>query len=174
VKALWTTHQLAWRLPVRAMRGSAKTAAWFLVGIVVFLFATSLANRARDALPFPGGLIVAVLVVFVYGGGWLAPSLTMPHRDAPWTALIPGAVLFGGAMQVLHLITVPYFVNKVSHASETYGALGAAVGLLAWLYLLGRMAVASAVLNATLWERKHPQAAANEQPPLSPSGQAPA
>lgn len=175
VKALNTIHQLAWHLPVRAMRGSAKTAARFLVGMVVFLLATSLVNRARDALPFPGGLIVTVLVVVVYGVGWLAASLTMPHRDAPWTALVPGAVLFGVAMQVVHLVTVLYFVNKVSHASETYGALGAAAGLLVWLFVLGRLAVVSAVLNATLWNRGHPETAApNEPGPLSPSGRAPA
>ena len=37
--------------------------------------------------------------------------------------------------------------------SELYGALGAAASVLLWLYLIGRLVVGSAVLNATLWER---------------------
>jgi uncharacterized BrkB/YihY/UPF0761 family membrane protein len=42
----------------------------------------------------------------------------------------------------------------MSHASDTYGAIGSALGILVALYLIGRAMSASAVLNATLWERK--------------------
>ena len=54
----------------------------------------------------------------------------------------------------MHLLTVFYFSRKVSSASDTYGAIGAAIGILLALYLIGRAMSASAVLNATLWERK--------------------
>jgi uncharacterized BrkB/YihY/UPF0761 family membrane protein len=43
---------------------------------------------------------------------------------------------------------------RIESASELYGALGAASAVLLWLYLIGRLVVASAVLNATLWERR--------------------
>jgi uncharacterized BrkB/YihY/UPF0761 family membrane protein len=54
----------------------------------------------------------------------------------------------------LHLVTVLRYANKTAHSSQLYGGLGAAAGLLAWLYLLGRLAIASAVVNAHLWRRK--------------------
>jgi len=54
---------------------------------------------------------------------------------------------------VLHLVGEFYLAGKISSASETYGALGAAAAIIAWLYLFGRLLVASAMLNATLWER---------------------
>jgi uncharacterized BrkB/YihY/UPF0761 family membrane protein len=49
---------------------------------------------------------------------------------------------------------VYYVSGKVSSSSALYGPLGAAVAILGWAYLVGRLAVASAVLNASL-HRKH-------------------
>jgi uncharacterized BrkB/YihY/UPF0761 family membrane protein len=82
-------------------------------------------------------------------------SWLLPHaRDVSVTDLLPGALLFGLIVWAMHLLTVFYFARKISHASDTYGALGSAIGILLALYLLGRAMSASAVLNATLWERK--------------------
>jgi uncharacterized BrkB/YihY/UPF0761 family membrane protein len=55
---------------------------------------------------------------------------------------------------LMHLLTVFYFSRKISNASDTYGAIGSAIGILLALYLFGRAMSAAAVLNATLWERK--------------------
>jgi uncharacterized BrkB/YihY/UPF0761 family membrane protein len=63
-------------------------------------------------------------------------------------------LLVGVGAQALHLFTVFYISRKISSASETYGALGAATALLLSLYLIGRLMVASAMLNAELWERR--------------------
>jgi uncharacterized BrkB/YihY/UPF0761 family membrane protein len=54
---------------------------------------------------------------------------------------------------VLYVATVVYFTRKITSASELYGTLGAAATMLLWLFLLARLAVASAVVNAVLWER---------------------
>jgi AbrB family looped-hinge helix DNA binding protein len=42
----------------------------------------------------------------------------------------------------------------VGRASEVYGALGVALVALAWLFLIGRLTVAAAEVNASLWEQR--------------------
>jgi uncharacterized BrkB/YihY/UPF0761 family membrane protein len=47
----------------------------------------------------------------------------------------------------------------VNSSQSAYGVLGVAAGLLFGLFLISRLVVASAVLNATIWERRSGQAA---------------
>ena len=93
-------------------------------------------------------------------GVWLLVSWYLPHPpDLPWTALIPGAVFFGVGMEVLHVVTVYWIAREVESKTDTYGALGFALSLLLWAYLLGRFVTTSAVVNESLWsnyqERQH-------------------
>ena len=78
----------------------------------------------------------------------------MPHApDVPWTALLPGAVVFGVGLEVLHLVTVYWIADQMEHKTDTYGAIGFALALLLWAYLLGRLITSAAVINETLWTR---------------------
>ena len=85
---------------------------------------------------------------------WLYASMWLPHDDAPWWALLPGSVLVGIGAGVLQLVTVYWIARQVSSKSDTYGAIGTALALLLWAYLLGRIFVAAAALNAALWRRR--------------------
>jgi uncharacterized BrkB/YihY/UPF0761 family membrane protein len=49
-----------------------------------------------------------------------------------------------------------WFARSISHKSDTYGALGAALGILLWAYVLGRFLALSATVNASQWYRTHP------------------
>jgi uncharacterized BrkB/YihY/UPF0761 family membrane protein len=154
VKTLRAVHALAWRVPLNRLRNSSR-AALLLIAIV---FGTSIVaaviGKVRSDHPLIG-LVVGLSAIVVWGGAWLWISWLLPHaRDVSVTDLLPGSLLFGLIVWAMHLLTVFYFARKISHASETYGALGSAIGILLALYLLGRAMSASAVLNATLWERK--------------------
>jgi uncharacterized BrkB/YihY/UPF0761 family membrane protein len=153
-KALRLAHVLAWGLGRRSFTrqvaavgvGVASTAA--LVGLAVA------AHGVRSVLP-AGGLLATFLIGPAWGAAWLAVSLVLPRaEDAPWTALLPGAALVAVASQALYAVTVLYMAERVTDMSATYGPLGVAIVLLLWLYLLGRVMVASAMLNATLWDRR--------------------
>lgn len=151
-KALRTIHQLAWRLPVTPGRAAWKGGLWFTAATIVALALGGFVNRLRaDAAGI--GILLTVLFVLVYATVSFAASVVLPHRDVPTKALIPGAVLFGIGVEVLHIATVFYFAGRIAHASDIYGPLGVAVGLLVWLYVLGRLTVAAPVLNATLAAR---------------------
>ena len=54
-------------------------------------------------------------------------------------------------VQVLHLISAFYLVNRISSSSQLYGALGAAATLLLWGYLLARVLIGASTLNHTLF-----------------------
>jgi uncharacterized BrkB/YihY/UPF0761 family membrane protein len=153
LRALIGAHRLVWTdIRAAAPRPTFPAALRLLVLLLCVVAASALASSAR-AWSGGAGLISTLLVALPYAGLWLLVSLRLPHRDAPWTALIPGAILFGVGLEILHVIgayfIAPYAITK----QGTYGALGAAAALLLGLFFLSRLIVAAAVLNATLWER---------------------
>ncbi len=156
VRAIRLAHLLAWRMPIVRFRGSTVAALWFAGGATGLVLAAGVINTIRAQHPGPGILLLFLLVV-LYGGVWLAASWKLPHpAEVPLRAFVPGAIVFAIGTEVLHVLTVVWYANKVAHSSELYGGLGTAVVLLAWLYLLGRLTISSAVVNASLWRRSHP------------------
>jgi uncharacterized BrkB/YihY/UPF0761 family membrane protein len=57
---------------------------------------------------------------------------------------------------VLQLLTVYFFSRYIANKTDTYGAIGASIAILLWAYLLGRMIVTAAFLNAERWRQQHP------------------
>jgi uncharacterized BrkB/YihY/UPF0761 family membrane protein len=158
VKTTRAVHALAWRVRLPRLRRSWR-AALLVVGVVLAASAIATAGNAVRANGILAALLVDLFALVVWGAAWLGLSMLLPRDPrAPWTALIPGALLFGLATAVMHFVTVVYFARKVSSASDTYGAIGAAIGILLAMYVFGRVISGSAVLNATIWERKQAQA----------------
>jgi uncharacterized BrkB/YihY/UPF0761 family membrane protein len=154
VKTLRAVHALAWRVPLPRLRNSSRAAALLVAIIAGASLVSTGIGKVRSERPL-FGFIAGVAAIAIWGGAWLWVSWLLPHaRGIPITALVPGSLLFGLVVWAMHLLTVFYFARKVSHASDTYGAIGSAIGILLALYLFGRAMSASAVLNATLWERK--------------------
>ena len=111
-----------------------------------------IASRARAEYG-PAGLLVsfAAFSGSSRSGSWRSGCCRTARR---WTALVPGAALFAVGVQVVHLGTALFIAGKVERASETYGSLGVAFTILVWLYVVSRVIVASAMLNAALWEQR--------------------
>jgi uncharacterized BrkB/YihY/UPF0761 family membrane protein len=154
VKVLRAIHALAWGRPVERLPRSALAAvgAFGCAVAVLAVVAATQALRERSA-GLGVGFSLAEVVLLV--GLWWVVSHALPRDPAAgWWALLPGAVLVGVGAWGLHLLSVYVLARRVASASELYGSLGVAAALLAWLYLLGRLMVASAMLNATLWERR--------------------
>lgn len=158
VKTLRAVHALAWKVPLARLRNSSRAAALLVAVIAGASLVSTGISKARSERPL-FGFIAGLASIVIWGGAWLWISWLLPHaRNIPITALLPGALLFGVVIWSMHLLTVFYFARKVSHASDTYGAIGSAIGILLALYLIGRAMSASATLNATLWERKQQEA----------------
>ena len=98
-----------------------------------------------------GGLLVTIATVAGAAAIAVVALRLLPHGDADWRGLVPGALLIAVGMQAMHLFVVYYLSAKLERASELYGALGASTVVLLWLYLTARLVVSAAFLNATLW-----------------------
>ena len=160
LRTLIVAHRLVWTdLRARAPRPTLK-ASVRLLGILVAMLAVSVLAAAARRNSGPFGVLATLATTVPYAALWLLLSMHLPHRDAPWQALLPGAVLFGLGIEALHLVTVYFIAPFAGNKQGTYGALGLAAALLLELFLLSRLAVATAVLNATLWARRSRGAAA--------------
>ena len=151
-KTFTAVHGLVWGDSMVRTGSKAKAAGGFMLCLLAALLIALAAQFARRESPGLG-ISVTVAVFVAYVGLALVISLLLPHADAPWTHLLPGAAFAAFGFQVVHLVTVFYLSEKVTKSSALYGGLGAAATILLWLYLIGRLMVGSAVLNATLWER---------------------
>lgn len=162
LRGLIGAHRLVWA-DVRAAAPRPTVAGTLrLLALLLAVVATSLVAGAVRSWSGGFGVLSTLLIALPYAGIWFLVSLRLPHRDAPAAALVPGALVFGVGLELLHVLAAyvlePYAINK----QGTYGALGAAAALLFGIFLLSRLIVGAAVLNATLWER---QAAGNRPTP---------
>jgi uncharacterized BrkB/YihY/UPF0761 family membrane protein len=159
VEVLRWVHVLTWRLtPTREQR-SVWPVLGLVGGVVVVFGASAAAEQARAAVTGLGSELTVLVTTgageaVLLAGLWLALSWVLPRPATPWTALVPGSLLFAGGFLLFSLTVRLYFVPWAARASALYGSLGVALVLLVSLFLFGRLAVAAAELNATLWERR--------------------
>jgi membrane protein len=154
LRTLIGAHRLVWTdVLARAQKPKLVPTLRLLVLLVCFGVVSGAASALRAWSPGPG--LLATLAAFAgYAGLWLLVSLRLPHRSADWVALVPGALLFGVGIEVFNVV-VAYVITPWALAKQgTYGALGVAAALLVGLFLISRLVVAAAVVNATLWERR--------------------
>jgi uncharacterized BrkB/YihY/UPF0761 family membrane protein len=169
VKALRVAHGLLWAVPPGRMRGKP-IAAIAMTGILVATMAAlSFENRLRAAAEGPGLFAVAFFIVVV-AVLWLFVAVHMPRADGTtWKDILPGCVAVATGGQIVHIITIYYVSRKVSGASSTYGALGAAAGILLSLFFLARVAVLGTLLNVELWARTQRRRTGEPEPERAPS-----
>lgn len=153
VRALRLSHALVWDVAPAKPR-HAWEAVLALTGLTLAIGALAAGSwKAREVSP---GLGLGTLLVtgLAFAALWTVASWLLPHGDAPWWALVPGALLGAAGVQVMHLITVYYLAGKIHSSSKMYGSLGAAAAVLLWLSIFSRLVILAAGLNATLWHRR--------------------
>jgi membrane protein len=147
-KAVVLIHSLVWdEVPPKAK--PLQMSLVFTAGICAFLAAVSLTWWVRDAWP---GLLAPVLTVAPLAALWLWASLHLPHRDAPWQALLPGALVVAIGFQVLHEVVGHLLVPKLEKATSLYGSLGATTTFLFFMYMTSVLVVTAPVLNSSLYD----------------------
>lgn len=156
-RALWVAHALLWRVPLQKPAHPTRAGLAF---IGIFVAATLLLRLtyALRTVSFIGFLVSIPLYAVVLAGVWLLCSARLFPRSAgvTWRDVLPGAVLFGVGAQGLQVVTTLWIAPSTESKSQTYGAIGAALTILLWAYIFGRLVTAAAALNATLWRRAAP------------------
>jgi membrane protein len=154
LRALIGTHRLAWTDLRRSAPRPTLGSTLLLLAMLVLTFAVAALAGAARAWTAWAGIVATLLLVVPFTGIWLVVTSRLPHRGAPWQALLPGAVLFGFGIQVVAVLGTYVLALMALSKQGTYGTLGAAAALLFELYVVARVIVGAAVLNATLWERR--------------------
>jgi uncharacterized BrkB/YihY/UPF0761 family membrane protein len=152
-RALAKVHALVWQRSARGVRMTPGGILTLLGALALQVFAVEIVGWIRRSDQLGGAAALLVYLVLV-GGAWLAVSLQLPHRDAHWTALLPGCVVLGAGVLVVNVFNVYVTARLVEGHADTYGALGIATALLFSLVLVGRVMIVSAELNALLDERR--------------------
>jgi len=153
LKALYVVHWLIWRVPRVRPAGLGPKLA--LIGVTLLASALGIAvNDVRNASGVAGAVIAVFLVTALSFAGWWWVSWKLPHAPCPARALIPGALLMAVGADVLQILTTYWIGDLVARKTSTYGAVGIALAVLFWVYILGRIMVGSAGLNAALWYRR--------------------
>jgi uncharacterized BrkB/YihY/UPF0761 family membrane protein len=154
LKVLRVVHALAWRVRAGKFKSLGKASGFLMLLVTGALVLAVLVGKMKEQ-SFLLGLIGVLLSAAIPAALWLVVSWHLPNRASSWKELVPGAVLFGVGVFVLHAITIYWIAREIENKTSTYGAIGAALALLLWAYLLGRVMTASAVLNMALWEQRH-------------------
>lgn len=168
-RALNVAYRLAWAQGAASRRLSPLARSGAFSGLAAVGFGLSIATRwvTRHGgdlrLMFGLCLALAVEVAFV---AWV--MTLMPHANATWRALVPGATVVAVGIELMHVLVVLYLAPKLSRSPSLYGALGGATVVMLWLYLIARLFVLAAFLNATIWDRSHRPPAEGDV--TSPSG----
>jgi uncharacterized BrkB/YihY/UPF0761 family membrane protein len=162
-KALQLIHALVWGEPPPRAR-PLKNSLVFSATCLVFIAVISLTWWIRDETELEQ-LLTAAAMVLPLAGLWLWVSMLLPHGQANWKSLIPGALFTAIAFQVLHGTMVHFLADKLEKSTSLYGALGIVTTLLFFMYLVGRIVVTAPILNSALHEELHGERPAPEGPP---------
>jgi len=147
-KAVQLVHSLVWDEPPRKTKPLQGSLAF--TGVLLAIWAIiALTWWVRGDWP---GVVAPVLTFAPLTGLWLWVSLQLPHRDAPWKALLPGALLVGIGFPVLHELVLSFLVPKLEKSTSLYGGLGATTTVIFFIYLLATLVVTAPILNSSLYE----------------------
>lgn len=149
VKAVRLISGLAWDVPPKMNLNPVASSAMVIVVFASILVTHLLSVRLQTG-PFARGFLVVMgeTVVLVAIATWIFWEL--PHSAAAsWLSMIPGGVLVALGVLVTRLVTSVYYADRLDRVDDLYGALGVASVFLAWLFILARLWVAGASLNAS-------------------------
>ena len=152
LRAMWLVHAAAWGVEPPPLRRIPQG----LAGVVAVPFALVLlagvATWLRAHLGLLPGFLATFAVAVAFGGFWLWAQMRLPSKQVPWTAFLPGALAISLGLAGMHLFTVYFLAGKLENASNLYGVLGLASTLLFFFFMLGRIIVWGAELNAVAWD----------------------
>jgi uncharacterized BrkB/YihY/UPF0761 family membrane protein len=152
LRALWLVHAAAWAIEPPPFRRVPQGVAGVVAVPFALVLLAGVATWVRAQLGLLPGLVATIAVGVALGGFWLWAQTKLPSRPVPWTAHVPGALMVALGFEGLHLFTVYFLSDKLQSASNLYGVLGLAATMLFFLFMLGRIIVWSAELNAVAWD----------------------
>jgi hypothetical protein len=117
-RAIRAAHSLAWAGGVERLRRPI-AAGLVLIAVLVGFAGVWGGLAVARAEVGAAWIVLALAATVLFFATWLAVAALLPHGDAPWTALAPGAVIVAVGVQALHLATVLFVAERLERASAT-------------------------------------------------------
>ena len=126
-----------------------------LIGFTLVASALSVAvNELRTSAGIAGAVLAVLIITALSFAFVVVGDVEAAACACPCPRPDPRRTAHGGGADVLDLLTAYWIGNLVARKTNTYGAVGIAIAVLLWVYILGRITVGSAGLNAALWHRR--------------------
>lgn len=158
LRALWLVHAAAWRIQPPTLKRVPQGLAGIVVVPFLLVVVSGIAGWIRAQLGLLPGLMAVVGVALFIMAFWVFVQSKLPSPDVPWQAFLPGAALVALGYFGMQVFAAYFLANKLANASELYGVIGLASTLLVYLFLLGRIIVWGAELNAVAYEVREERA----------------
>jgi len=157
MRAMQTVYGIAWGASsTTPLAKTWRPLLWIAAGLLALFLGGIAVSALLESVGPVLGILIRVLLLGAVTALWVGVSWLLPRAPgSTWRALVPGAVLFAVGCLVLQFLTIFFFSRYIEDKTETYGAIGASIAILLWAYLLGRLVVTSAFLNAERWRRAH-------------------
>ena len=165
MRSLTLVSAHAWQVPApRPRQKHVLVTTLVFAGCWILLFAIAALGARLDRL-FPGALVLAIVVEILAASAlWLPISLRLPDNRSDWTDLLPGCLLVGAGLAILHAVSRVYLPARLAHSSQLYGTLGIAGVILAWLLIIGQVIICGAFVNSVWAEYRARRRAAASGP----------
>lgn len=139
----------------------------FLVILALGIAASTLAISAATIFDLgPASVAVGLFVSFIVNAAiLLATSWLLISGRTTIRGLLPGVLVSGAAIAGLQLLGSWIVSRYIAGASDTYGTFAVVIALLSWFYLVSRIVLLSAELNAVLHHGLWPRSLVSSSTP---------
>ncbi len=142
--ALKRGYERIWSLPrLGLLRSAWRSTVWLAACVLVFGL-SGLAASAVEDLPGSGQLLLLMSLAGIFLFWWWTPHLLLAGRVG-WRTLLPSAVLTGGVLVVLLLISPLFMPNFVASSESEFGPLGTVFVVMLWLTIVCSIVVFCAI-----------------------------
>ncbi len=151
--ALQYSSAVAWGIPTRKFPGKSRTFLRLVGSLLVFagVIYISMAVRRAGLVAGMAGFTANAMGVAV---GLLGLAWILPRRSKEWFWLLPGVAVSSAGYLALQVFATFYLPEKLANASETYGAMGIALTVLAYLFIVGALLWLMMLTNAVVWQER--------------------
>lgn len=143
---------VAWGIPTRKFPGKPGTFLRLVGSLLVFAAVLYLSMLVRRAGLIAGMAGFAANTLGI-AAGLLGLAWILPRRSKEWFWMLPGAAVSTLGYLLLQLFATFYLPEKLASASNTYGAMGIALTVLAYLFVVGGLLWLMLLLNSVTWEQ---------------------
>jgi membrane protein len=140
-RRLQRLYEDTWGFPQRGVRGTG----WGLAWIAFFAIYASLYPALDSLLDNTASIVASLAGAFALG--LLTPFLLLGRR-LRWRRLVLQASLTAAGLTALGVWSAIYMPRAIESSAAAYGAIGIAFALLTWLWGLGIVLVAAAILGS--------------------------